>query len=119
MGYNPRVDPANKPLLESTTNLENWSAYTKQCWKRNCQSPCTHTSTWLAVSYACEPHQRRVARLAEQWKHGAAESIFSANAIFVESASAAALKASDRFGISAGRSTASFWRRCDLNGSFA
>jgi hypothetical protein len=43
MGYNPRMDPANRPLLETTNHASDWSAYTKQCWEcKDCKPPCKH-----------------------------------------------------------------------------
>jgi hypothetical protein len=91
MGYNPRIDPANRSLLLSTKNLENWSAYTMQCWNKSCKDdPCVHRDASGRLIER-EIHQDRVVKLAGLLETRP-ESIFSANAIFVESETAAQLR---------------------------
>lgn len=98
MGYNPRTDPANKPLLETTNNALDWSAYTQQCWKKSCQPPCQHMDAGRLKMR--EPHQNRVIELAGLLDTKP-ERIFSANAIFVESPEAKDLQDADRL-----------WQKC-------
>lgn len=89
MGYNPRTDPANRPLLETTNNATDWSAYTKQCW--NCAEPaCPHMGASGRLTKR-EPHQNRMIDLADLLDTKP-EFIFSANAIFIESPTARELQ---------------------------
>lgn len=101
MGYNPRTDPANKPLLETTNNARDWSAYTQQCWNKSCQPPppCQHMDA-VGRLKTREDHQNRVVELADLLGT-IPERIFSANAIFVESPEAKDLKDADRL-----------WQKC-------
>lgn len=85
MGYNPRTDPANRPLLETTNNAHDWSAYTRQCWRCR-QEPCEHMDAAGRLNQR-EPHQNRVIELAGLLGRRP-ECIFSANAIFIESPTA-------------------------------
>jgi hypothetical protein len=101
MGYNPRTDPANRRLLETTNNARDWSAYTQQCWNRDCgqRSPCRHMDTSGQLKIR-EPHQDRVVELATLLDTKPAR-IFSANAIFVQSKGARALKDANKL-----------WQKC-------
>lgn len=98
MGYNPRIDGANLPLLQTTGNASRWSAYNKQCWCID--RPCN--GHYDSEGYVLNPtlHQRRVTELM-CWLGSKPEEIFSANAIFIQSKTVQALEhRSDR------------WRNC-------
>jgi hypothetical protein len=41
MGFNPGVDDSNGVLRELPLNMENWSAYTQQCWHCGASTGCT------------------------------------------------------------------------------
>jgi len=99
MGYNPREDQANKPLLETTGNARDWSAYTQQCWECSSPAPCQHMNAARRLKEGTA-HQDRVIELA-RLLGTKPECIFSANAIFVESRRARELKNADEL-----------WQKC-------
>ena len=84
MGYNPRRDQANRPLLETTGNAVDWSSvYTKQCW-RCPQAPCEHMDAGGRLKSArAPPGQGDCACMLLLGT--IPECIFSANAIFIQS----------------------------------
>jgi hypothetical protein len=98
MAYNPRTDPANRPLLETTNNARDWSAYTQQCWQCP-QERCEHMDAAGRLNQR-EPHQNRVIELAGLLGKRP-ECIFSANAIFVQSPKAKDLQNPE-----------GLWRKC-------
>ena len=117
MGYNPGEGWDNGPLLETTNNLKDWSAYTQQCWRccrtrckhaplGECYSPCRHSP---CEHMECsgrlredkrKRHQNNVIKLMRLLGREP-ERIFSANAIFIESSKAKDLQDADRL-----------WQKC-------
>ena len=94
MGLNPAIDDSIIPLGHAKFNDGKWSAYKNQCWRKHNGGQCDHIEQMpdeKGVVKAPSRHQKEILALAEVLGIEI-EMIFSANAVFIATATGTELK---------------------------